>query len=272
MNELIDVLPLFGLLVLVGVCSGTLAGLLGIGGGIVNVPALYFLLLGYGVNAGSSMLIATGTSLATIVPTSISSIRAHNNRSNVDWQLVKQWSPYMVVGVICGAVLLIYLDGRYFTLVFAAFALIMAFNLSSLSGNRLAFSQMPSLPVQGLLAFIIGMISVMVGIGGGALGVVILTLLNIEIFRAMGTAASFGLLISLPGVLMLLSFASTPIDAPAVTLGYINIPSLLALLSTSVLFAPIGVRLGSKMNGKILKNIFAVILVVTAMRMLSHAF
>jgi uncharacterized membrane protein YfcA len=269
--ELSQWLPIIVGLVFAGILAGTLAGLLGVGGGIINVPVLYFLFQHFGVDSSSAMVIATGTSLATIIPTSISSIRSHHKRGNIDWQLIKRWLLFIVAGVLLGSWLVTQLDGRYFTILFALIALFMAFNLYFRSNASALFSTLPPMPYQGLLGSIVGFFSVMVGIGGGTLGVSILTAYNYVMHRAVGTSAAFGLLISLPGAFVLLLFANTPVDAPSGTWGYINFLALLILIPLSVAFAPVGVWLGSKLDGNKLKKIFALLLLVTAIRMLIQA-
>ncbi|MGH1485868.1 MAG: sulfite exporter TauE/SafE family protein [Cellvibrionaceae bacterium] len=272
MGEISQWLPIIGGLVVAGMLAGTLAGLLGVGGGIINVPVLYFLFQHFGVEAGNAMVIATGTSLATIIPTSLSSIRSHHQRGNIDWQLIKRWLVFMVAGVFLGSWLVTQFDGRYFTILFAFIALFMAFNLYFRSESAAFFDNLPPMPYQGLLGSIIGFFSVMVGIGGGTLGVSILTACNYAMHRAVGTSAAFGLLISLPGAIVLLLFATTPIDSPAGTWGYINFLALLVLIPLSVAFAPVGVWLGSKLDGNKLKKVFSILLAVTALRMLIQAF
>jgi uncharacterized membrane protein YfcA len=270
--ETVQWVPIIVSLVITGMFSGTLAGLLGVGGGIINVPVLYFLFQYFGVSSGDAMLVATGTSLATIIPTSISSMRAHHHRGNVDWQLIKRWSFFIVGGVTLGAYLVTQLDGDYFAAVFALIALFMAFNLGFRNQSSAIFAQLPKMPWQGFLGTVIGFFSVMVGIGGGTLGVSILTAFNYAVHRAVGSSAVFGLLISLPGALILLAASTTPGDALPGTYGYVNIPSLIALVPLSVAFAPVGAWLGSKLDGNKLKKFFAVLLAITAIRMLVQVF
>ena len=291
MIELYSLLPIIGSLALAGILSGTIAGLLGVGGGIVNVPVLYFLFLHFGVGADSAMVIATGTSLAVIIPTSLSSIRSHHRRNNIDWWLIRRWLFFVIVGVLVGGWLVTRFDGRYFTLLFACLALFLAmhfffYHAPAVDSHELAVDShelavdshkqdkqtvgtraLPSMPYQGFLGAAIGFFSVMVGIGGGTLGVSILTAYGYVVHRAIGTSAVFGLLISLPGALFLVCFAEAPADAPVMTWGYINLLALVILVPLSVSFAPVGVWLGAKLDGLLLKKIFAIMLTITAVRM-----
>ena len=265
---MVEWLPVIISLIVSGMLAGTLAGLLGIGGGIINVPILYFLLQHFGVEAGNAMLIATGTSLATIIPTSISSMGSHHRRGNVDWPLVKAWAPFIIVGVSVGSLLVVHYDGRIFAVIFGLLALFTAFNFGFRGNSAPWFQALPPMPWQGLFGAITGFLSVMVGIGGGTLGVTILSIFNVAIHRAVGTCAAFGLLIALPGALVMLTLATTPGDAPAGTFGYINLPALLILVPLSVLCAPVGVKLGSILGGDKLRKIFAILLALTAIRIL----
>src|SRR4051812_15894569 len=122
-------LPTIIAMVITGAFAGILAGLLGVGGGIVIVPVLYFVLQHFGVSAGTAMLVATGTSLLTIIPTSVSSIRAHHKRGNVDWELVKRWWLFMVVGVVLGSTFALNVKGQIASLVFGVVALLVAANM-----------------------------------------------------------------------------------------------------------------------------------------------
>jgi uncharacterized membrane protein YfcA len=267
-GEISQLLPVIVGLCGAGILAGTLAGLLGVGGGIINVPVLFFLFQYFGVDISNAMVMATGTSLATIIPTSLSSINSHHKRANIDWSLVKSWALFIVIGVILGSWLVTVTDGRYFTFVFAAIALFVAINLLFRSNSPALFKALPTMPFQYLMATVTGFFSVMAGVGGGTIGVSTLTAFDYAMHRAVGTSAAFGLLISLPGALILLFFAQTPVDAPIGTWGYINFLSLIVLVPLSVTFAPVGVWLGANLDAKKLKKIFAVVLLVTSGRML----
>lgn len=269
MAELNEWLPVLAALMATGVVAGLLAGLLGVGGGIVIVPVLYFLFQAFDVSPASAMVVATGTSLATIIPTSLSSIRAHHRKGNVDWDLLKRWWPFMVIGVVAGSWLVTKVHGNWFTLLFSCLAVFVSFNMLFRSQTAALAPRLPSLPGQGVLASLIGFLSVMAGIGGGTLGVPTLTAFNVAAHRAVGTAAAFGFLIALPGATMMLLEGSTPADAPPGTWGLVNLPGLVAIVPLTVIFAPVGAGLGAKLDGGKLKKIFAVVLAVTGLRMLT---
>ena len=267
--DVMDYLPLLLSLMATGVLAGLLAGLLGVGGGIVIVPVLYFVFQGMGMGSIEAMSLATGTSLATIIPTSISSIRSHHRKGNVDWGLIQRWWLWLLLGVIAGGALI---SGFKSTLFILLFALIAGFvSLRMLLATKASLLDMPSLLVQRIVASIIGFLSVMVGIGGGTLGVPILSKFSFVTHRAVGTAAAFGLIIALPGAIMMFLLGTTPENSPFGTYGAINIPSLLAIIPLTVLFAPVGVSLAQKLNAATLKKVFAVVLLITSIRMFTQA-
>ena len=178
-----------------GVVGGILAGLLGVGGGIVIVPVLFFLYQGLGVSADTAMLVATATSLATIVPTSISSIRSHNAKGNVDFDLLKRWGFFVFLGVMIGSFVVTRVDGEWLTLLFGIIATLSALNML-LGKKDSLFKSLPGTAGQGVMASCVGFFSSMVGIGGGTLTVPMLTFCNYPAHRAVGTAAAVGLIIS----------------------------------------------------------------------------
>jgi len=267
-NELLQSWPILVALVVTGVFAGLLAGLFGVGGGIVIVPVLYFLLQSFGVSPESAMIIATATSLATIVPTSISSIKAHHKKGNIDTALLKYWAGFILVFAVLGSLLAHNVKGGVLTLMFAIIALLVALNMLFRAGAEAPFKQLPGKFGQSIMASLVGGLSVMIGIGGGTIGVPLLTSFNVKAHKAVGTAAVFGFLIALPGVLTLLSIGSTPADAPVGTFGLVNLPAFLLIIPLTILFAPVGASVGAKLNPKQLKRAFAVVLMITSLRML----
>lgn len=267
MNELMNWLPMALAMVATGAVAGILAGLLGVGGGIVIVPVLYFVLQMLGVSASSAMLIAAATSLLVIVPTSISSSRAHHQRGNVDWQLVKRWAPVMIVGVLVGSSIAVRIDGRIISGIFGVIALLVAMNMLFRARAKPLRDALPGAAGQHAMAGSIGFFSVMIGIGGGTIGVPLLTAFNYSSHRAVGTASVFGLLIAVPGALTML-LAATPADAPLGTLGLVSLPGFICIVPLTVLLAPAGAWLGSRLDAVMLKRVFAIFLCISGGRML----
>ncbi|MCV2401936.1 sulfite exporter TauE/SafE family protein [Marinomonas sp. C2222] len=250
-----------------GVVAGVLAGLLGVGGGIVIVPVLFFIYQGLGVAADSAMLVATATSLATIIPTSISSIRSHHAKGNVDFALLKHWGVFIFAGVLVGSVTVTMVEGSLLTLLFGIIATLSALNM--LLGRKDAFFQsLPGKAGQGAIATGIGFFSSMIGIGGGTLTVPTLTFCNYPAHRAVGTAAAVGLIISLPGALTMLVMGERPVDAPFGTVGLVNLIGFAFIVPLTVLFAPVGAGLANRLDAAKLKKVFAVVLIFTGLRML----
>jgi len=261
-------IPTFLALLATGVFAGILAGLLGVGGGIVIVPVLFFLFQSFGVSPESAMIVATATSLATIVPTSVSSIRSHHQKGNVDFDLLKRWSVFLLIGVLVGSWLVTRVDGTWLTVLFGVIATLSALNMLFRTGASALFQQLPGKAGQTVMGTSIGFFSSMVGIGGGTISVPLLTLYNYPAHKAVGTAAAIGLIISLPGALTMLLLGSTPSDAPAGTFGLVNLIGFICIVPLTVLFAPVGASLAAKLDAAMLKKIFAIVLLITGLRML----
>jgi len=259
-------------LVATGVFAGILAGLLGVGGGIVIVPVLFFLFQGFGVSPESAMLIATATSLATIVPTSISSIRSHHKKGNVDFDLLKRWGVFILMGVLAGSWLVTRVEGTLLTILFGGVAALSALNMLFRTGKPARYQKLPNTTGQKVMGASIGFFSSMVGIGGGTISVPLLSLYNYPTHKAIGTAAAIGLIISLPGALTMLTLGSTPTDAPAGTFGLVNLFSFICIVPLTVLLAPVGASLAAKLDAEKLKKIFAFVLLFTGLRMLVQIF
>lgn len=257
-------------LIITGAFAGILAGLLGVGGGIVIVPVLYFLFQSFGVSPESAMVIATATSLATIVPTSISSIRSHKRQGNVDVDLLKRWAPFIFFGVLIGSYLVTRVDGTLLTILFGVIATLLALNMLFRTGKSALFNSLPGKAGQSAMGSGIGFFSAMVGIGGGTLSVPLLTLYNYPAHKAVGTAAAIGLIISLPGAATMLTLGNAPNDAPIGTLGLVNLIGFICIVPLTVIFAPVGATLAAKLDAAKLKKVFAVVLLITGLRMLAQ--
>ncbi|AYA64744.1 sulfite exporter TauE/SafE family protein [Alteromonas sp. RKMC-009] len=252
-----------------GVFAGILAGLLGVGGGIVIVPVLFFLYQALGISADTAMIVATATSLATIVPTSVSSIMAHNRKGNVDFELLKHWAIFILLGVLAGSYLVTKTDGKWLAMMFGIIATLSALNM--LIGKKNAIAQsLPGKGGQSIMATCIGFFSSMVGIGGGTLTVPTLTFCNYPAHRAVGTAAAVGLIISLPAALTMLIVGERPADAPFATFGLVNLLGFACIVPLTVLFAPVGASIANKLNPAMLKKVFALVLIITGVRMLAQ--
>ena len=272
MDVLLGNLPTIFALITTGIFAGLLAGLLGVGGGIVIVPVLFFLFQSFDVSAQSAMLIATATSLATIVPTSLSSIKSHNNKGNVDFSLLKSWGLYILIGVIIGSLLVTEYGGQWLSSLFGVIASLSALNMLFRAGQSTVADSLPGKFGQRVMASLIGFFSAMVGIGGGTFSVPILTAYRYPAHKAVGTAAGIGLIISLPAAITMLTFGVTPSDAPFGTYGLVNLLGFVCIVPLTVIFAPMGAKLASIMDANLLKRVFAVVLLITGLRMLAQLF
>ena len=262
------VVALVGALIATGVFAGLVAGLLGVGGGIVSVPVLFYLFEFVGVADTVRMHLAVGTSLALIVPTTLSSAVAHHARGAVDVGVLFGWGPPMAAGVVVGTCVAGMVPGSALTVTFAGVALVVATTLVLGRPDGLFGTTLPRSPLKDLIAGGIGMISVMVGVGGGALSVPTLAAFGYPIHRAIGTAAATSLLVAIPGTL---GFAWLGLDSAGRTafcLGFVHLPALLFMLPTAMAAAPHGVRLAHAFAAERLRVVFAAFLVLTAGRML----
>lgn len=255
-------------LVATGLFAGLLAGLFGVGGGIVVVPVLFNTLPWIGVPGALAMHLAVGTSLAVMVPTALSSIRAHHRRGAVDWSLLKVWGPAVVAGAALGA----YFGGRasadFLTGLFATVALLVAVHMTLAKESWRLRETLPGEPVRAGLGAGIGLISVMMGIGGGTMSVPALTLCGYPIRKAVGTAAAIGLLIALPGALGFLWSGLGARGLPPFSLGYVSLIGLALVTPATILAAPWGATLAHSLSARVLRRLFALFLIVTAARML----
>ncbi|XYK82394.1 MAG: sulfite exporter TauE/SafE family protein [Labrenzia sp.] len=259
---------LAGALLATGLVAGIIAGLLGVGGGIVIVPVLYYMFTALKIDPAILMHVAVGTSLATILATGTSSARAHYSRGSVDMDLLKRWWWAIAIGVISGAMIAGNMSGGALTLVFGVVALLVSANmLLRKEGSALA-DKLPGSPIKELLGFLIGGISVMMGIGGGTLGVPTLTLFNYPIRKAVGTAAAIGLIIAVPGTLMSIFFGWGAEGLPPLSLGYVNLIGFFLIIPASTFAAPLGAKIAHAIDPSKLKLIFALFLGFTGLRMI----
>ena len=250
-----------------GLVGGTISGLLGVGGGIVIVPVLEATLGYLGVDPAVRMPIAVATSLATIVPTSIASSRAHHRRGAVDLGLVKRWTPAIALGAVLGSLAGSHVEARVLTGVFGVVAALMALKMLLPLDGRILATTVPRGPTGQIVPLTIGVVSSMMGIGGGTLSVPALTLMNQPVHRAVGTANLLGLAIAIPGTLGYL-FARPVAAVPPATIGYVSLLSLLLLAPATVLAAPWGARLAHRLDKRKLSAAFGLFLTVVAARML----
>ena len=258
-----------GLLLVIGAFAGVIAGLLGVGGGIVLVPAFFyaFTVLGYG--GPGLMQVCLATSLATIVVTSTISVRAHHARGAVDWAILRAWAPGIAIGAVIGVVVAAGLASVVLQGIFGVLGVAVALYLAFGRAHWRLGEAMPAGLGRVVTSPALGFLSVLMGIGGGSFGVPLMTLFGVAIHRAVATAAGFGLVIAVPAVLGFL--AVRPEGAPPYTLGAINLPAFLIVILVTFQTTKLGVKLAHSMDPKPLKRVFAVVLLFTAGNMLRKA-
>jgi len=264
-------IPLLGLLV-AGLAAGFAGGVFGIGGGFVVVPALLLMLPLLGGEHSQYAHVAIGTSAATIIITSIRSVLSHHKRGSVDFEILKTWAPWVVLGDGIGVLLASHVDGRVLTLVFATGVLLMSVNfLVPKLGNRVISDQMPGGVTRVAIAGGLGTFSSLLGIGGGTIAIMVMTLCGRSIHRAVGTASGIGTLIAVPSAI---GFAIIGLREPGLpwgSLGFVNLPATVAIASMSMLTAPLGVAAAHALQPAMLKRVFGIYLIVIALVMFHNA-
>lgn len=255
-----------------GAVAGVLAGLFGIGGGIVIVPVLETALGFIGVDPAIRMHVAVGTSLATIIPTSISSARAHHKRGAVDVDIVKRWTVFVLVGALLGAWIASQVHSRVLAIVFATLAFMVALKMVLLPDSRNLTDEVPRGALVPVIPTAIGCFSSMMGIGGGTFSVMTLTLFNEPIHRAVGTAALFGLVISLPGTLGFVLAGWQDVRVPPGSLGYVSLLGFACIAPATWLAAPLGAKIAHGFAAKKLSMLFGAFLVLASVRLFYRAF
>ncbi|RFC64405.1 sulfite exporter TauE/SafE family protein [Fulvimarina endophytica] len=270
-----SILSLGGLLLVLlvtGAFTGVIAGLLGVGGGIVVVPVLVIVVGLFALPEDIDMLMIVGTSLATIVPTSIASSRAHHRKGSVDVALLKGWLPAIVCGALIGGFASKIFGANGLALIFGVVGLLVAANLLKRKTIVLRTSPPESILARSAIGFPIGFLSSLMGIGGGTLSVPTLTMLSVPVHRAVGTAAVFGLGIAIPALIGFVWSGLGVPGRPVGSLGFVNLPTAIAIASVSIFTAPIGARLAHRLEPRVLKIAFAVFLSISSVNLLLDVF
>lgn len=254
-----------------GLFAGFLAGLLGVGGGLVIVPALALIFAAAQFPAAHIMHLALGTSLASIMFTSISSLRAHHAHGAVNWAVVRGISPGIVFGTLAGSLVAAQLSTLFLKVFFIVFIYYVAAQML-LNIKPKAARQLPGMAGLFAAGSVIGGVSSLVGIGGGTLSVPFMTWCNLKMHQAIGTSAAIGFPIAAAGALGFLLNGLMAQGLPQYSWGYIYLPALAGLVLTSMVTAPFGARLAHRLPVAKLKKIFAALLLVLGTRMLVSLF
>jgi uncharacterized membrane protein YfcA len=259
------VLPLVALLA-AGLFAGFCAGMFGIGGGFVVVPAMLLVLPLLGGSHAEHVHVAVGTSAATIIVASLRSVSAHAKRGAVDFEILKQWAPWLILGDAVGVVLAGHINGQGLLLIFATGVLAMSVNfLVPRLGKMVLSENMPSGIGMMALAGGLGTFSSLLGIGGGTIAITVMTWCSRTIHRAIATASGIGTLIAIPTAIGFAIIGWGHAGLPWGSIGYINVPAALAISSMSILTAPLGVAAAHNLPAEPLKRVFGAYLVVISL-------
>lgn len=247
--------------VVAGAFAGLCAGLFGIGGGMIIVPALVWIFTAYGFSPEIIAHLAVGTSLATIVVTSISSLTAHHKRGGVRWDIWKNMAIGLVVGSLLGAAVADQINGLMLQALIGVAALLVAFKMLFLSNKEQLGKPLPSAPVQIGAGSGIGMASSIFGIGGGSLTVPFLTWAGLSMRQAVGTSAACGLPIALAGAAGFAWFGQDVANLPEGAIGFVHIIGFICISIASFITAKLGAKLAHQLPAATLKRAFGILLV-----------
>lgn len=270
MFDLLDISQIILLISVMAVAasiSGFMAGLLGVGGGIIMVPALYYAFTVLGYDESTKMHLALGTSLAIIIPTSVMSTRTHMKYEAVDFKLIKSFGLFVAAGVLIGTFLASNLETKKLLLIFSIFSgcvgLFFIFFREKLGETP---RNIPN-SIKSIIGTIIGFISVPLGIGGGSLSVPFMRLFGYSIRNAIGTSAAIGFLISVVGASSM-SLSGNFFDrvTTPLSLGYVNLPGFLVFVPVTMMMAPIGAKVVHKIDKDLLSKIFGFFLLLISAR------
>ena len=260
-------------LLIAGAATGFFAGIFGVGGGIVVVPVLYELFRVLNVPEEVRMPLAVGSSLAIIVPTSIRSFRAHLKKGVVDMDLLKAWAVPVILGVIAGSLVARIAPPALFKALFAGIAAFTCFRLLLAKDNWVMKSEMPKGLWLRAYGLVIGLLSSLMGIGGGQLCNVYMMLYRRPIHQAVATSSGLGVLISIPGALGYVYAGWPKMDLlPPFSLGYVSLIGVALFVPTSMLTVPYGVKLAHKLPKRKLEVAFGLFLAVVVLRFLWSTF
>ena len=262
-----EVMYLLTVLAAAAAVAGFMAGLLGVGGGIIMVPALYYAFTVLGFDIVTRMHLSVGTSLAIIIPTSIISTKTHMEYDAVDFKMVKSFGIFIVLGVIAGTFLVVNLETPTLILFFSIFAFMTGLFFIFLREQLVENPKRISDAVKNISGILIGFISVPLGIGGGSLMVPFMRTIGYDIRKSIGTAAATGFLIALSGTITMIMGGKiiNNINTPY-SFGYINILGFIVFVPVTMIMARIGAKAVYKISKKILSKIFGTFLIIVSIR------
>ncbi len=264
-----DLALLVLIMLLAGAVAGLCAGLFGIGGGLIVVPILLYVFKVIGVNPEHIFHLAVGTSLSTVIVTSFVATKTHASKNSVDFELVKSYAFATILGSIFGVAFGVSLEAKTLTLLLAVFLFLLSgkFLFPEILSQFSLGKEIPQGPIKHLLGFLLGTASVLFGIGGGSMVVTTMTLYQRSIHQAIGTASAFGVLISIVGCISSMIAGLSASNLPLASIGYVNLIGFAGIVISSSFTAPIGAKLAHSLDQKLLKRIFGLYLIFTAVRL-----
>lgn len=257
-----------------GMFAGFVAGLFGIGGGFIVVPALLLVFSIFGLDPETATHVAIGTSLATIIVTSARSLQAHTKHGAVDYKILWDWAPWLMLGACVGILMAGFMDGRSMKWIFAGGVFLMGLHFIApvLKPKEPAAKDMPGLALRASIATFLGGFSALLGIGGGTIAVLVMTAHGRSIHQSVATAAGFGIVIAIPGALGFAILGLTDHNPlPIGSFGYVNLLAMAAISAMSFITAPWGAGLAHRLNSQMLKRIFGIYLIVTSAIVLQNS-
>lgn len=252
-----------------GALGGTLAGLFGVGGGVIAVPVFILFFESQKVSPDVLVHVAVATSLATVIITSLSSIRAHHQYGAIHWRIFRQITPGIVVGALLGALIARLTEGEILRYIFGVFLMLVAIQMI-VGTTAKPHRQLPGQLGLFLSGSVIGSLSSLMGVGGGVMSVPFLSWCNIAIHNAVATASAIGFPLALAGVVGFIVVGWNVDLRPEYSLGYVNIPAFISFTVTSVLFAPLGAKFAHALPAVKLKSLFGVFLILLSVRILYY--
>jgi len=268
-----EIINLLAVLAIAAAVAGFMAGLLGVGGGIIMVPALYYAFSVLGFDIATRMHLSVGTSLAIIIPTSLISAKTHMEHNAVDFKMVKSFGLFILIGVIAGTFLVVNLKTPNLILFFSIFAFITGLFFIFLREQLVENPKKISEIVKNISGIFIGFISVPLGIGGGSLMVPFMRTIGYDLRKSIGTAATTGILIAVSGTITMIISGKiiNNINTPF-SFGYINLLGFVVFVPVTMLMARLGAKAVYKIDKKILSKIFGIFLLIVSIRSLIEYF
>jgi uncharacterized protein len=267
----VDLLLLVAAMTAAGVFAGFIAGLFGVGGGTVLVPALFYAFGVFDFGGEASLHVAIGTSLSTIITTSLRSVAAHRKHGNVDEVVLKGFIPWIALGATIGAVLAGLADKAALGAVYGVCAIVLAAYMGLGKEDWTLMREVPTGSLRAVTGSVLGGFSALMGIGGGAFGSAVMTLAGRSIHQSVATASGFGVAIAIPATIGFIIMGWGVEGRPPLSLGYINVPGFIVLALITGAVAPYGAKLAHRLDKKLLRRSFGAYLAFTAVMVVAKA-